>query len=228
MKFIVFGLGHFGSALAEKLVNLGHEVIGVDNNTALVNRYKGVITHTIEMDATNRAAMDVLPFKDTDAVVMGIGENEGINVMATALLKDLGIKRLICRVTSPLQKTILEAMNISEFSEPEAESAERLAYKLDLKGVTEVFRVSDKYQILEVVVPRRCVDQRVQELELRSKYDLQLVTILRSQVTKKVFGSPKEELRVLGVVASDTVLHQGDIMLLFGMNSDLEKFIEDK
>jgi trk system potassium uptake protein len=228
MKFIVFGLGHFGSALSQKLVKLGHEVIGVDNNPDLVDKYKNTITHTIQMDATSRLAMNVLPLKDTDAVVVGIGENEGVNVMTTALLKDLGVKRLICRVTSPLQKTILEAMNVKEFSDPEADSAERLAYKLDLKGVTDAFRISDEYQLLEVEVPARCQEKRMEDLYLFEKYNLQLVTILRAQVTKKVFGSPKEELKVLGVISGDKVIHAGDILVLFGKNHDLEKFIEDK
>lgn len=228
MKFIVFGLGHFGAALSTKLVRLGHEVIGVDVNAELVDKYKSTITHTIQMDATSREAMHILPLKDTDAVVVGIGENEGINVMATALLKDLGVKRLICRVTSPLQKTILEAMNITEFSEPEAESAERLAYKLDLKGVVDHFRISDDYQLLEVALPIKCHEKRVEELQLLEKHHLQLVTILRPKITKRIFGTPKEEHRVMGVVPLDTVLLENDILVIFGKNEDLEKFIEER
>ncbi|HSK13329.1 MAG TPA: TrkA family potassium uptake protein [Phnomibacter sp.] len=228
MKFIVFGLGHFGSALSQKLVKLGHEVIGVDNNPDLVDKYKGMITHTIQMDATSRDAMNVLPLKDTDAVVVGIGENEGVNVMTTALLKDLGVERLICRVTSPLQKTILEAMNIKEFSEPEADSAERLAYKLDFKGALDSFRVSDEFQLLEVLLPARCEEKKVSDLELREKYNLQLVTVLRGQLTKRVFGSPKEELKVLGIVEGTLRLKPGDILLLFGKGDDLERFIEER
>lgn len=226
MKFIVFGLGHFGSSLAQKLVSLGHEVIAADINGELVDKFKDRITQTIELDATSRIAMNVLPLKDCDAVLVAIGENEGVNVMTTALLKDMGVKRLICRVTSPLQKTILEAMNITEFSDPEADSAERLAYKLDLKGVTDAFRISDEYQLLEVEVPYKCLQKTVESINLAEKYQVQLVTLMRKQTTRRIFGSPKEELKVMGVIPPDTVLHKGDIMVLFGKNVNLEKFIE--
>lgn len=228
MKFIVFGLGHFGAALSQKLVKLGHEVIGVDNNPDLVDKFKGVITHTIQMDATSREGMNVLPLKDTDAVVVGIGENEGVNVMTTALLKDLGVQRLICRVTSPLQKTILEAMNILEFSDPEADSAERLAYRLDLKGVNDSFRVTDEYHLLQVRVPLKCVYKTIKELNLLNKYNIQLITILRKQTSKNIFGSMKEEMKVMGWLDPETHIKEGDVFLLFGRNQDLEKFIEEK
>jgi trk system potassium uptake protein len=228
MKFIIFGLGHFGAALSQKLVKLGHEVIGVDNNPDLVDKFKGVITHTIQMDATSREGMNILPLKDTDAVVVGIGENEGVNVMTTALLKDLGVKRLICRVTSPLQKTILEAMNIREFSDPEADSAERLAYRLDLKGVSDSFRVTDEYHLLQVAAPSKCVYKTVKELNFLHKYNIQLLTILRRQTSKNIFGAMKEEMKVMGWLDPETHIKEEDVFLLFGRNEDLEKFVEEK
>jgi trk system potassium uptake protein TrkA len=64
--------------------------------------------------------------KDIDAAIVGIGEDEGAIIMTTALLRQIGVPRIICRVTSPLQKIVLEAMNVDEFVYPEASSAERL------------------------------------------------------------------------------------------------------
>jgi trk system potassium uptake protein TrkA len=118
MKFIVFGLGNFGGSLSEQLVSLGHEVIGVDSNMERVDKFKHSITHAVALDATNYAAAQQLPIKDLDAAIVGIGENEGATIMVTALLKQMGVKRIICRVTSPLQKIVLEAMDISEFVYP--------------------------------------------------------------------------------------------------------------
>ena len=77
--------------------------------------------------------------------------------MTTALLKQMDVKRIVCRVTSPLQKIVLEAMNISEFVYPESSSAERLALKLDLPGVIDSFQISMNYRLLEVAVPERYV-----------------------------------------------------------------------
>lgn len=226
MKFIVFGLGNFGSALCHQLVQLGHEVIGVDDRLEVVDKYKHTITHAIALDATNQEAVAQLPIKDVDTAIVGIGENEGANIMASALLKQMGFKRIICRVISPLQKIVLEAMNIHEFTYPEASAAERLALKLDLPGVIDSFQINVNYRLLEVAVPDRYINRTINELELAKRYRLVLVTILKSVQHKDFFGHEKNELRVMGIVPEDAKLLQHDVMLLFGAPSDLEKFIE--
>ena len=226
MKFIVIGLGNFGAALSHNLIELGHEVIGVDNSMELVDKFKHSITHTIAMDAANKEAMAQLPLKDVDAVVVGIGENEGVTIMATALLKQMNVKRIICRVTSPLQKIVMEAMNISEFVYPESSSAERLALKLDLPGIIDSFQINADYRLLVVAVPERFEGRSIASLNLEKKYRLVLVTIIKNIKQKSIFGNDNNSMKVIAIVPPDTVLLKGDILLLFGTPRDLEMFIE--
>jgi trk system potassium uptake protein len=226
MRFIVFGLGNFGAALCEELVELGHEVIGVDSSMELVDKFKHRVSHTIALDATNKEAMAQLPLRDIDAAIVGIGENEGATIMTTALLKQMEVKRIICRVTSPLQKIVLEAMNIEEFVYPEASSAERLALKLDLPGVIDSFQINPNYRLLEVAVPSRYVGRTVEELDLAKRYKLVLVTIIKKVSKKHLFGDERSEMQVIGIIPENTVLRTGDILLLFGIPRDLELFIE--
>ena len=227
MKFIVFGLGNYGAALATKLVVLGHEVIGIDRKLELVEKLNHQITHAIAMDATNPDAIKGLPLKDVDAVINAIGEDEGINIMATALLVQNGVKRVICRVTSPLQQTVLEAMNIKEFVYPEGDSAERLAYKLDLKGVTDSFKISDKFKLIEVELPKRYADKEIREIDFLGKYHLQPVTIVREMESRNILGTIRTTRVVQGVLTPDTVLQRGDKLLLFGDVVNLERFMEE-
>lgn len=226
MKFIVFGLGHFGAALSIHLVELGHEVIAVDNKLEQVDKYKHKITHAIALDATSPEAVEQLPLKDVHAAIVAIGEDEGTNIMTTALLKQLKVKRIICRVTSSLQKIVLEAMKIQEFVYPEASSAERLALKLDLPGVVDSFRIDLNYRLLEVGVPLRYVGRTITELDLTSRYRLVLVTILKRIGNKNTLGQETSELKVMGIVPPETRLQDGDILLLFGAPRDLEEFIK--
>ncbi|MBA2745118.1 MAG: TrkA family potassium uptake protein [Flavisolibacter sp.] len=226
MRYIVFGLGNFGAALCRELVGLGHEVIGVDSKLELVDKFKHKITHTIALDATNREAMAQLPLEDIDAAIVGIGENEGATIMTTALLKQLNVARIICRVTSPLQKIVLEAMNVDEFVYPEASSAERLALKLDLPGVIDSFQINPNYRLLEVAVPSRYVGRSVEELDLANKYRLVLVTIIKKVSKKHLFGDERAEMQVVGIIPKGTVVRAGDILLLFGTPRDLEVFIQ--
>lgn len=227
MKFIVFGLGNYGAALATKLVVLGHEVIGIDRKLELVEKLNHQITHAIAMDATNLDAIKGLPLKEVDAVINAIGEDEGINIMATALLVQNGVKRVICRVTSPLQQTVLEAMNIKEFVYPEGDSAERMAYKLDLKGVTDSFKISDKFKLIEVELPKRYADKKIIDIDFLGKYHIQPVTIVREMQSRNILGTIRTTRVVQGVLTPETVLQRGDKLLLFGDVVNLERFMEE-
>jgi trk system potassium uptake protein TrkA len=180
----------------------------------------------VALDSTSKEAVEQLPIRDLDAAIVGIGENEGATIMTTALLKQMNVKRIICRVTSPLQKIVLEAMNIQEFVYPEAASAERLALKLDLPGVIDSFQINLNYRLLEVAVPDRYVGRSVADLNLAERYRLVLVTIIKNVKQKNIFGNDKNELQVMGIVPPETVVRSGDILLLFGAPKDLETFIE--
>jgi trk system potassium uptake protein len=54
---LVIGLGRFGTALAETLSDLEHEVLGIDLDPELVQRSVDRLTHLIEADATNQEIM---------------------------------------------------------------------------------------------------------------------------------------------------------------------------
>jgi trk system potassium uptake protein len=227
MKFIVFGLGNYGASLAQKLVALGHEVIGVDIQMELADKWKNDLTHTVAMDAGVPEAVNSLPLRDVDAVVNAIGEDEGANIMLTALLRQSSVRRIICRVITPLQKTVLEAMGVMEFVYPEADAAERLAYQLDLKGVIDSYRINDKYQMIDVLVPERYIDQRIAEVDFENKYGILPVTVLRNVDEKNILGNSIRIKHVAGLLAPETVLRRGDRLLLFGETDKLEDFIED-
>src|SRR5690606_28151806 len=150
----------------------------------------------------------------------------GVNIMVTALLKQLGVKRIICRVINPLQKTILEAMGIKEFAYPEEDSAERMAHKLDLKGVMDSYKITDDYQIIEVEVPQRYLGTKVSEINFVEEYEIQLITVVKSELEKNILGALHNIRKVQGVLPPDTELKKGDTLLLFGEVRKLEAFIE--
>lgn len=226
MKFIVFGLGSFGGSLATKLVSLGHEVIGIDKSHDTTEAWKEQITHTITLDATSKDAMQTLPLKEMDCAVVAIGETPGISIMATAMVKQLGAKRIICRVVSDLQQTVFESMDIKEFAYPEATSAERLAYRLDLKGVVESYKISDDFHLLEVNVPERYIGTKVSEINFVGEHNVQLVTVIRQTKEKNILGAVHTVRKVMGIISSDIELNKEDTLLLFGEVEMLEEFIE--
>lgn len=227
MKYIVVGLGNFGLSLAEKLTNLGNEVIGIDNSMAKVEAVKEKISHAICLNATDEYTMAGLPWKDTDIVIIAIGEDIGANIMATAMVKKLHPNRIISRAITPIHETILEAMDVETIIHPEDESAERWAKKLSLKGMVDSFELSINYSIVEIAIPDKLVGKTIEEVEFRTNYNLVCVTIIKKIADKNLFGKVKRINKIQGVVTTDTVLESADILVIYGENEDIKKFIKE-
>ncbi len=225
-KFIIIGLGNFGSSLGMKLTEMGHEVIGVDNSSSKVEAFKDKITTTIQLDATDRNAVRTLPVKECDVLLVAIGEDFGASVLATAIFKQMGVKRLIGRGISPLHRTVLEALNVDEIIMPEEDSAARVAKSLDMKGVLDSLELSDKHSIIEVEVPSHYVGKTIAETNFRGKYNLNIITIKRPVNEKGIFGMRKKA-KIIGVISPDMKLQRGDILIVFGTTKDQERFIEN-
>ena len=224
MKYIIVGLGNFGASLAVKLTAQGNEVIGIDNRMNKVDLYKEKISHTICMDATDEFTVSGLPLKETDIVIIAIGEDQGANVMVTALFKNLQVKRLISRAIDRLHEKVLMAIGVDEIVRPEEETAERWAKKLCLTNVVDSFELSDDFSIIEVEVPKRFVGKTIKEIELRSTFNLLALTTIKKTEVKSVVGKTRNEDRVQGVASPNTVLNANDILVIYGANNDLRNF----
>lgn len=228
MKYIIVGLGNFGSSLAEKLTSQGNEVIGIDNSMTKVDLYKEKISHTICMDTTDEFTVSGLPLKDTDIVIVAIGEDQGSNVMTTALFKNFEVKRLISRAINPLHEKVLQAIGVDEIVHPEEETAERWAKKLCLKNVVDSFELSEDFSIIEANVAKKYVGKTIKEVGFRNNFNLLvLTTIKKSEVSSKV-GKSTIESKVQGVATPDLLLQESDILVLYGSNKDLQAFLNQK
>lgn len=228
MKYVIIGLGNFGASLAEKLTAMGNEVIGVDTNMGKVEAIKDKITHAINLDSTDVTAVSNLPLKDTDVVIVGIGEDKGANIMATALMKQFHVKRLISRAVSPLQEMVLEAMGVDEIIHPEEETAERWAKKLNLQGVVDSFEVNRDFSIIETAIPEEYDGRTLEEIGLKRKYDIIVLTTIKITKEKNPIGASREVSNVQGVASASTVLHREDIMVLYGHNKNIKRLLKDQ
>ena len=226
MKYIIIGLGNFGASLAEKLTEQGNEVIGIDTDMSKVDAFKERITHTICMDATDEFTVSGLPLKDTDIVVIAIGENQGANVMATALFKSLKVKRLISKAIDKLHKRVLEAIGVDEIVLPEEESAERWSKKLCLAGVVDSFELNDQYSIVEIDVPEKYDGKTVIEIKIREKYNLLVLTTISKTEVNTRLGKTKNIPRVHGILNPNDVLSKEDILVVYGANKDIQRFLK--
>jgi trk system potassium uptake protein TrkA len=228
MKYIIFGLGNFGASLAKKLTEQGNEVIGIDSRMEKVDSYKEKISHTICMDATDEFTVSGLPLKETDIVIVAIGEDQGANIMTTALLKNFEVKRLISRAINPLHEKVLQAIGVDEIVHPEEETAERWAKKLCLSNVVDSFELNEDYSIIEAKVPSDYIGSTVRKVGFRREFNLLVLTIIKKVEVKSIVGKSKIETQIQGVASADNQLEADDILVLYGSNKDLQIFLKQK
>ena len=225
MRYIVVGLGNFGSSLATALTSQGHEVIAVDSNMQKVETYKEVISHTICMDATDEHTVTGLPIVDTDIVIVAIGENQGANVMVSALFKTLNAKRLISRSINPLHEKVLQAIGVDDIIYPEKEAASRWAKRLSLHHFVDSFELSDHFSMVEISIPATLIGKGIGELQLEQRFDIKLLSTMRYEHYQDSFGRTQSKPSIQGLAMPEQILQDGDILVVYGANKHINQFL---
>lgn len=224
-RFAVIGLGQFGSAIARNLSKRGAEVLAIDTSLEKVESLKDEVSHAVALDATDKKALLSQNIQDVDAVVVAIGENFQGLLLCTFLLMELKVKRIITRAMGSDQRRILEKMGVTEILSPEDEVGGNVAEMLINPDVVMCIQLPDDFEIVEVKAPAEVCGRSLEDVGLREKYKLNLVTILRKEE-----GSPEEtnikDYHIIGVPDSETVINKTDIIVLFGLTRNIERFLE--
>ncbi len=227
MKYIIVGLGNFGSALSVNLTQMGHEVMGVDNHMSKVEHHKDLLAYVVCIDSTDINAINTLPLSSTDVVIICIGEDQGANIMSTAIMKQLKVKKLVSRAINPLHQTVLEAMGVDELIHPEEDSANRYAKKLNFKGVVDSFELSPGFNIIEARVSEKYAGKTLEEVKFRKTYNVVVLTTIKEKEEKNLLGTSKKVTKVQGVASPQTLLEKDDILVLYGAMPDIEKLLKE-
>lgn len=215
-QFGVIGLGRFGSAMAMTLTELGHDVIGVDGDESRVQELADVITHALQIDATDEKALRAAGIQDVDVAVVSIGENIESSLLVVMQLRDLGIAMIVAKAVTPLHGRILEKLGVSRVIFPEREMAIRIAHSLVIPNVIDYIELSRDFSIVEVPAPDAFVGRTLKQLELRPKLGLTLIAIKRH--------SDEAGAVITNIApAADDTIRRGDILALLGSNERLNE-----
>jgi len=220
MNIVAIGMGNFGASLAKTLTAMGHDVLGVDKNIEKVEFFKDKISNTICLDASDPHALRLLPIKEADVFVVCIGDDFGVSVMISALLKRFGVKKVICRESSSIHLTVLNSIGIAHTINPEYESARILAQTLTLPGIQHLFNISETLKIVDLPVPESLIDHKFSPASLREKTHLKVVALRRDQ---KVLYSSSQPLTDQEI--DDLHYQHEDILVLAGEIKDIRKFL---
>jgi trk system potassium uptake protein TrkA len=217
-KFAVIGLGQFGRAICKKLSEKGAEVIAIDIDEDRVDEIKENVSYAVQLDSTDKGALESQSIGDMDAVIVSIGHNFEAMLLTTVKLLEIGVKRLVARTQGETQRKILEKMGVTEILSPEEEVGINIAERLMNPSMLMCMPLPDNYEIVEITAPKSVIGRSIKDLGLVAKYRLNLVTVIESNENK--------ELHIKGVIEDDEIIQSNHVLVVFGKTKDVERFID--
>ena len=148
-QFIVWGLGRFGSSVAETLTSLGHEVLGIDNNEDVVENMADKLTHAVVCDVIDEKTVNSLGIRNFDVGVVAIGNLEP-SLLATLLLLEAGRKTIVATASNPIHGKMLKKLGATKIIYPERDMGRRVGHNLAYTNILDFVELSDNICLMEV------------------------------------------------------------------------------
>ena len=178
-SYAVFGLGRYGKAVAQELVRNGAEVLAVDTDEEIVNAAIAEIPYCKCADITEPEVIKQLGIANIDVVIIAMASSLEASVMATMLCKEIGVKTVIAKCATDMDCKILSKVGADRVVFPESESGIRLAKNLLSSGFVDIMDLSSNVSLIELAVRTEWAGKSLLELNLRKKYSINVVAIIR-------------------------------------------------
>lgn len=208
-QFAVIGLGGLGSSIAHTLTQMGHEVLAIDRDSDKIQHLAAEVTHAVQADATDEEALRALGIRNVDVAVVTIGQDVRASILASLILKEMGVGFVVAKATDELHGRLLEKLGVDRVVYPERDMGIRLANSLASSNILEYIELSPDYGVAEIVATEDFADKTLRELNLRARYGANVVAI-RSGDNVKV--SP----------GADDSVREGDILVILGSTESLD------
>ena len=218
-RFAVIGLGRFGTQLARNLTKAGAEVIAIDKDRKLIENISPEVTVAVRLDVTDEDALRAQGVDKVEAAIIGIGENLETSILATVILKSLGVKYICARAERLMHGRILRRVGADEVIFPEDEAASRWAFKLMAPQISEKLEFAPGFSLAQYTATSSFDGKTIIELNLRKKYHVNLIGLRPS--SSPLVTEDKLARQTINVPQPDTVIKKGDVLWLVGSDEDL-------
>jgi len=211
-EIVVIGLGRFGSSLASTLIEMGHEVLGIDFDETRVQQHAELLTHVVQADTTSEKTLRQLGVGDAVTAVVAIGADIEASVLTTGALVDIDVPNIWAKALTQSHGRILQRVGAHHVVFPEAEMGSRVA-RLVTGALIEYFALDDDFVLIETQVPRNLAGKKLGDTDLRAHYKVTVVCI-------------KPEGQAFTYAESATVLGEHDLIVVAGHRGDIERFAD--
>jgi len=207
---LIIGLGRFGAGAAGQLDRLDREVLAVDENADLVQKWSERVTHAVQADARSIDALRQIGAQDFSVAVVAVGSSIESSVLITANLVDLKIPQIWAKAISQSHGKILARIGANHVIYPEAEAGERVAHLVSGR-MLDFIEFDDDFAIVKMYPPKPIRDITLAEAGVRKKYSITVVGV-KSPGKDFTYATP------------ETIVSNHDLIIVSGNSANIEKF----
>jgi trk system potassium uptake protein len=211
-RFAVIGLGNFGFHAAKALYEDGNEVVAIDTDKARVHAIDPYSTEAIVLDASDKEAITALGLESMDGVIVSTGTKISTSVLICLHLQELGVKNILAKANDEDHGKILRRVGAREIIHPERDMAIRISRSLSRPNFLDFVPLADDYDLVQVGPPREFIGKNLQELNLRAKYNVNIIAIKELVPDNFILVPPA------GFVIKDS-----DILIMLGKSDDIKQ-----
>ncbi|MBQ2929940.1 MAG: TrkA family potassium uptake protein [Clostridia bacterium] len=209
-SILLIGIGRFGKHIAMDLHRLNHQVMVVDDNEDRINELLPYVTNAQIGDSTNRDFLESLGVNNFDVCFVAIGKDFQSSLETTCTLKELGAKLVVSRAASDVHAKFLLRNGADEVIYPEKQIAKWASIRYSSDHILDYIELDESHAIFEVSVPKAWVGRSILQLDVRRKYDINIMGI-------------KQGGRMNVSVSPDTLLTEDITLLVLGEYKALQK-----
>lgn len=216
-RVAVIGAGTFGMSVAERLVEIGCEVVVADHDEEKVREAAAVVPRAVQINVGDEQSLKAAGVADVDAAVVAIGDEIDASVLATMLLKDLGVGIVMSKANSEVHGKLLARCGADRVIFPEREVGIRVAHILQGPNVLDYIEVASGVALVELPVDDRLAGKTLKDTDIRRRFQITVLALKRPGEGLV----PEDAVEIAG---PDTLLEEGAIMLLIGREERLQAF----
>lgn len=200
----IIGLGKFGYSFGKAMVELGHDVVGLDREPVNVKRSQGILTQTYKANATNKKVLSQLGFQDFSHVLVSVGDSITASAMISMHLMELGVPAIWVKAVNTDHAKLLSRIGIQKVIIPENVAAKQLANRIAMPGFID-YLPFDTEMILKQIRIKNWEGKTLRDINLTNQYQIQVLAIRKA-------GSGDFRF----VPRADDALEKDDILVVIG------------
>ncbi|UEA31894.1 potassium channel family protein [Granulicatella elegans] len=171
----ILGIGLFGTTIAKQLSQYDCDIIAVDSQEENVNRLEPYVAKGVIADITDIHVLEEIGISDCEVVVVATGSNLEASILAVMHCHKLGVPKIVAKAKSKTSTEILMKMGATRIINPEKETGIRVAKNIVYHKLADVISLDENISLVEFYPPLSWVGKSLDSLQLRQKYDLNLI-----------------------------------------------------